>query len=102
MIENIDDQSVYFYEPENPNLEPWELEIRSIRKFYLEKVTGWYMQDQNFEIIRMNEFDNQPGLWQVVEADQFDFTTICPTAKEIINFNESKIYQVTTSNESIK
>jgi hypothetical protein len=50
----------------------------------------------------MNEFDNQPGLWQVVEADQFDFTTICPTAKEIINFNESKIYQVTTSNESIK
>ena len=102
LIENIDDQSVYFYEPENPNLEPWELEIRSIRKFYLEKVTGWYMQDQNFEIIRMNEFDNQPGLWQVVEADQFDFTTICPTAKEIINFNESKIYQVTTSNESIK
>jgi hypothetical protein len=38
LIENIDDQSVYFYEPENPNLEPWELEIRSIRKFYLEKV----------------------------------------------------------------
>lgn len=102
LIDNIGDQAVYFYEPENLNLEPWELDIRSCRKFYLEKVTGWYMQDQNFEIIRMNEFDNQPGLWQVVEADQTDFITICPTAKEIINFNESKIYQVTTHNELAK
>ena len=96
LIENIDDQSVYFYEPENPNLEPWELEIRSIRKFYLEKVTGWYMQDQNFEIIRMTSFENQTGLWQVVETDQEQFLKLCPTAKEIIDFNkgESKIYQV--------
>lgn len=95
LIDCLNDQTVYFYEPENPSLESWELEIRSIRKFYLEKVTGWYKHDQEFEIIRVNKFDNQPGLWQVTEADQSDFTKICPTAIEIINFNESKIYQVT-------
>lgn len=99
LIKKIGNQTVYFYEPENPNLELWELDVRSIRKFYLEKVTGWYMQNQDFEIIRVNNFDNQPGLWQVVEADQTDFTTRCPNAKEMIDFEDSKIYQVMTSNE---
>ena len=95
-INEIGDKTVYFYEPKNAELEHWELEVRSIRRFYLEKVTGWYKKDQNFEIIQMTNFENQPGLWQVVEADQEQFLQLCPTAKEIMDFNnnQSKIFHV--------
>ena len=96
LIDEIGNNTMYFYEPDNSALEHWELEVRSIRRFYLEKVTGWYKNDQNFEIIRITKFENQPGLWQVVEVDQEQFLQLCPTAKEIMDFNnnQSKIFHV--------
>ena len=96
LIGKIGDNTIYFYEPENEKLSDWELQVRSIRRHWMEKVTGWYKHDSSFEIISIVNFENQPGLWQVVEADQEQFLQLCPTAKEIIDFNkgESKIYQV--------
>lgn len=89
---------VFFYELENPVLEDWELEIRSCHKFYLETVTGWYMNDKDFSIERKYDFNNENGLWQVVKSDQDTFIQICPYAEEIIDFGDYKIYRV--SNES--
>ena len=95
LIDEIGDQTVYFYELENSSLEPWELDIRSCRKFYLEKVTGWYKNDANFEIVRMKQFANESGLWQVIEADYENFIKLCPTAEEVIDFKDFKIFKVT-------
>ena len=88
------DDNVYFYELENPALEDWELEIRSVHKFYLETVTGWYMNNRDFCSKRMIEYNNESGLWQVVKADQDTFVQLSPTAEEKIDFGEYKIYRV--------
>lgn len=95
LIDEIGDQKVYFYEPEETPLEEWELPIRYWRKYCLEEVTGWYKKDPNFDIIRINHFDNQSGLWQVVEADQENFLNLCPTAEKVVDFNDFKIFKVT-------
>ena len=95
LIDKIGDQTVYFYEPEETSLEEWELPIRYWRKYCLEEVTGWYKKDPNFDIICINHFENQAGLWQVVEADQEKFLNLCPTAEKVVDFNDFKIFKVT-------
>ena len=90
---------VYFYELENPALEEWELDVRSCHKFYLETVTGWYMNDKDFSIVRKYDFNSEPGLWQVYKADQETFEQLCPFAEEIINFGEYKAYRIPNNQE---
>lgn len=93
-IEEIGDNNVYFYELENPELEEWEMDVRSIHRFYLETVTGWYMNDKGFSIERKIVFNGEPGLWQVVKADQESFVRLFPSAEELVDFGEYKVYRV--------
>lgn len=94
LIDEIGNQTVYFYEPSETPLQEWEIPIRGWRKYCLEEVTGWYMKEPNFDIVRINHFANQIGLWQVVEADQENFLNVCPTAEEVVDFNDFKIFKV--------
>lgn len=94
LIEQIDNKTVYFFEPTVESMENWEWEVRHIRRFYLEKVTGWYMKDQDFHIETRTEFFGEPGLWQVTKGDIPLFVEICPNAKCVVDFGESRIYEV--------
>ena len=75
-------------------MENWEWEVRHIRRFYLEKVSGWYMKDQDFHIETRTEFFGEPGLWQVTKGDIPLFVEICPDAKCVVDFGESKIFDI--------
>ena len=94
-IKEVDQESnVYFYELPNVALEEWELEVRSMHRFYLETVTGWYMNDKDFSIEKKYEFNRESGLWQVYKVDQESFIQQCPSAEEIIDFGEYKVFRV--------
>ena len=97
LIEKIDNKHVYFYEPTVESMENWEWEVRHIRRFYLEKVTGWYLQDQDFHIEIRNGFLGEPGLWQVTNADVPLFQETCPDARCLVDFGDSKIFEVEQS-----
>ncbi len=84
--------SVYFYEPSNTALKEWEVEVRAIRRFYLEKVAGWYKKDAAFSIETKATFDGSYGYWQVTTSDEESYLKNCPTSKCIINFGDSKIF----------
>ena len=93
-IEQINDKQVFFFEPTVETMENWEWEIRHIRRFYLEKVTGWYMQDQDFHIETRTEFLGEPGLWQVTKGDIPLFVEIWPDAKCVVDFGNSKVFLI--------
>lgn len=92
-IESEDEYgNVYFYEPENNELKDWELDVRSIRRYYLEKVTGWYKNDIDFLIEKKTSFDGEHGFWQVVSADEKSFLDKCPEAELVVDFSDSKVF----------
>lgn len=94
LIKEIGDDCLYFYEPDNPSMESWELEIRSIRKFYLQTVTGWHMHNRDFSSERKENFDGSIGFWQVVSEDDESFVLNCPDAECVVNFGDSKVYRI--------
>ena len=94
LIKEIGDGCLYFYEPENRSMELWELDIRSIRKFYLQTVTGWYMHKRDFSSEKKESFDGSKGFWQVVPEDDESFVLNCPDAECVVDFGDSKVYRL--------
>lgn len=93
LITEIGEERLFFYEPDNPSMESWELDIRSCRKFYLQTVTAWHMHNRDFSSERKENFDGSIGFWQVVTEDDESFLLNCPTAECVVNFGDSKVYR---------
>lgn len=91
---NID---LFYYLPENPALDEGELDIRSCKVMYLESKAGWYQNNPNFTINRIEECDEfAPGLWIMDKKDEDSFIEKCFAAKlvEDLDFEDYKIYTV--------
>lgn len=90
------DTDLFFYLPENPTLDEGELEIRSCKVMYLESKAGWYQNNPNFSINRVEECDEfAPGIWVMDKKDEQTFTEKCSSAKlvENLDFEDYKIYK---------
>ena len=75
-------KDVYYYLPDNPALDEGELDIRSCKVHYLESKAGWYQNNPNFSIIRIEECESfVPGLWVMDEKDEQIFIDKCPSAQ---------------------
>ena len=88
---------LYYYLPENPSLDEGELDIRSCKVMYLESKAGWYQNNSDFSITRVEECDNfAPGIWIMDKKDEQTFNEKCPSAQLVdsLNFEDYKIYMV--------
>ena len=88
---------LFFYLPENPALDEGELDIRSCKVMYLESKAGWYQNNPDFSINRVEECDEfAPGIWVMDKKDEQTFTEKCSSAKlvENLDFEDYKIYIV--------
>ena len=88
---------LFYYLPENPTLDEGELDIRSCKVMYLESKAGWYQNNPNFLINRVEECDAfAPGLWVMDKKDEQIFIEKCPSAKlvEEVNFTDYRLYLV--------
>ena len=86
---------LFYYLPENPDLDEGELDIRACKVMYLETKAGWYQNNPDFSITRVEECNNfSAGLWIMDKKDEQTFNANCPSAKlvEHINFEDYKIY----------
>lgn len=91
------DTDLFFYLPENPTLDEGELEIRSCKVMYLESKAGWYQNNPDFSINRVEECDEfAPGIWVMDKKDEQTFTEKCSSAQlvENLDFEDYKIYMV--------
>lgn len=91
---NVD---LFYYLPENPALDEGELVIRDCKVMYLESKAGWYQNNPDFSITRVEECDNfAQGIWIMDKKDKQTFNTKCPSAQlvEHITFDDYKIYLV--------
>lgn len=91
---NVD---LFYYLPENPALDEGELDIRSCKVMYLESKAGWYQNNPDFSITRVEECDDfAQGIWIMDKKDEQAFNAICPSAQlvEHITFDDYKIYLV--------
>ena len=91
------DTDLSFYLPENPTLDEGELEIRSCKVMYLESKAGWYQNNPDFSINRVEECDEfAPGIWVMDKKDEQTFTEKCSSAQlvENLDFEDYKIYMV--------
>ena len=88
---------VFYYLPENPTLDEGELVIRSCKVMYLESKAGWYQNNPDFSINRIEECNAfASGLWVMDKKDEQTFIEKCSSAQLIDNFDFSdyKIYMV--------
>lgn len=91
---NVD---LFYYLPENPALDEGELVIRDCKVMYLESKAGWYQNNPDFSITRVEECDDfAQGIWIIDKKDEQTFNTKCPSAQlvEHITFDDYKIYLV--------
>lgn len=91
------DIDLFYYLPENPTLDEGELVIRSCKVMYLESKAGWYQNNPDFSITRVEECDNfAHGIWIMDKKDEQTFNDKCPSAQlvENITFDDYKIYLV--------
>ena len=91
---NVD---LFYYLPENPALDEGELDIRSCKVMYLESKAGWYQNNPDFSITRVEECDDfAQGIWIMDKKDEQAFNAKCPSAQlvEHITFDDYKIYLV--------
>ena len=91
------DTDLFFYLPENPTLDEGELEIRSCKVMYLESKAGWYQNNPDFSINRVEECDEfAPGIWVMDKKDEQSFIEKCSTATLVneLDFSDYKIYMV--------
>ena len=75
---------MYYYLPENPALDEGELDIRSCKVMYLESKAGWYQNNPDFKITRIEENLSEfaPGLWIIDKKDEQIFNDHCPSAHQ--------------------
>lgn len=88
---------LFYYLPENPALDEGELDIRSCKVMYLESKAGWYQNNPNFTISRIEECaEFASGLWIMDNKDEQIFLEKCPYAQlvDAINFSDYKLYIV--------
>ena len=93
-IDHIGGEKAFFYEPNDDSLERWQWEERHIQRFYLEKVAGWYMMNEDFTIDTRDSFTGEQGLWQVPKENVSMFLQDCPEANCIVRFGMSSIYSI--------
>ena len=89
------DIDLFYYLPENPTLDEGELVIRSCKVMYLESKAGWYQNNPNFTINRVEKCGEfAPGLWVMDKMDEQTFTEKCLSAHlvENLNLSDYKIY----------
>lgn len=91
-IKQLNGRDAFFYEPNDDSLDKWNWEERHIKRFYLEKVAGWYMKNESFTIESKDNFTGEPGLWQVPSESSKLFAEECPDANCIIDLGDSKVY----------
>lgn len=86
----------YYYMPENPMLNERDIEVRSIKAFYLESNAGWYQKNPDFVLIRIKECNEfTPGLWVMDEKDEQIFNEKCVSAQlSNLHFSGYKLYIV--------
>ena len=87
---------VYFYIPDNPALNAGELDLRSCRPVYLERLTAWYLNEPNYHIVRLDPQNGfEPGILAIDEKDEQIFINECPSASPIdINFKGYKLFTI--------
>ena len=89
---------MYYYLPENPALDEGELDIRSCKVMYLESKAGWYQNNPDFKITRIEEniSDFAPGLWIIDKKDEQIFNDHCSSANQLSkpDFEDYLLYTV--------
>lgn len=65
--------SVYWYLPENAEMEDFDFEGRAWRYGYTQSGIGWVLIQENYKIQSQDDFTNEPGLWFVVDSDTTSF-----------------------------
>ena len=88
---------LFYYLPENLSLDEGELDIRSCKVMYLESKAGWYQNNPDFSITRVEECENfASGIWIMDKKDEQTFNEKCPSAILVgdVKFDDYKIYMV--------
>lgn len=88
---------LFYYLPDNPALDEGASVLRSCKVMYLESKAGWYQNNPDFSINRVEDCESfSPGLWIMDKQDEQTFNDKCPSAQlvESLNFEDYKIYIV--------
>lgn len=89
---------MYYYLPENPALDEGELDIRSCKVMYLESKAGWYQNNPDFKITRIEENISvfASGLWIIDKKDEQIFNDHCSSANQLSepDFEDYLLYTV--------
>ena len=88
--------TTYFYLPDNPALNAGELDVRSCRPVYIERLAAWYLNDPNYKITRLNPNDDfKSGILIVDEKDEQILINDCPSAVPMsIKFDGCKLFNI--------